>query len=107
MKSMGVTPTEIAGLIAAKIFIMNLFASLTGVLGGVLLVWAFSRTGIDISQFTSHNRYFVVSGVIYPRLTPASILVPPGLALLFSTAAGIWPAMIVLRKSPAEILREI
>jgi ABC-type lipoprotein release transport system permease subunit len=107
MKSMGVTHTEIAGLIASEILIMNLFASLAGLLGGILLVWAFSGTGIDISQFTSYNRYFVVSGVIYPRLTPTSIFVPPGLALLFSTGAGIWPAIIVLRQSPAQILREI
>ena len=68
----------------------------------VLLV---GLTGIDLTEFTSHNRYFSVSGMIYPRLTLFSLLSPPALALVFSLGASIWPAFLVSRKKAAEILR--
>jgi hypothetical protein len=64
-------------------------------------------TGIDLSGFTSHNQYFVVSGVIVPRLTLFSLLLPPGLALVFCLAAAAWPVLIVVRQQPARILRSI
>ena len=60
---------------------------------------------IDLTAFTSQNRYFAVSGIIYPRLTPFAWATPPALALAFSLLASIWPAIMVARRRTAEILR--
>jgi hypothetical protein len=60
-----------------------------------------------LTAFTSHNPYFVVSGVIYPRLTIYSVWVPPALAFLFSTIAAIWPIVMVIRRKAAEIIRSV
>ena len=105
MKSMGVTPGEVGYLIMIEIFIINIIASLAGVIIGLAAVAVASRTGIDLTSFTSHNRYFAVSGVIFPRLTFYSLVLPPLLAMVFSLLSGIWPALLVSRKKAVQILR--
>ncbi len=105
MKAMGVTGWEMMRLIVMEIMLMNVAASCAGVLVGMVAVLLVGLTGIDLTEFTSHNRYFAVSGMIYPRLTLFSLLSPPVLALVFSLGASIWPAFLVRRKKAAEILR--
>jgi ABC-type lipoprotein release transport system permease subunit len=108
MRAMGVTTAEMSALIVAKVTLMNLVACSMGLLIGILAVAVVAHTGgIDISAFTSHNRYFAVSGVITPRLTAFSLWAPPATSLLFSLLAAIWPAVMVARKKAADILRLI
>jgi len=108
LKAMGVTRAEMARLIMAKVALMNLMACGAGLLAGVGAALAVAHTGgIDLSAFTSHNRYFAVSGVIYPRLTTFSLWAPPAVCLGFSLLSGIWPALMVARKRAADILRMI
>jgi ABC-type lipoprotein release transport system permease subunit len=107
LKAMGVLPFELAFLIIAQVTMLTLIASAAGAGAGALAVAGFSTTGIDLTAFTSHNQYFAVSGVIYPRLTPYSFILPPALAVLFGILAAVWPAVFVVRKKPAEILRSM
>ncbi len=107
MKAMGVTPLEIAYLIFIEVIMMNLAASIVGILGGCLAVLITGHTGIDLAYFTSHNRYFVVSGVIIPRLTFYSLCLPPMLAFFFSMVSAIWPAWLIAGKKAADILRSV
>jgi len=107
MKAMGATPQEIAYFIVVEVMLLNLTASSIGVLIGVFLVFIASHSGIDLTYFTSHNRYFVVSGVVFPRLTFFSLCLPPILAFFFSLVSAIWPVAIVTRKKAADILRSI
>ena len=107
MKSMGVMPADTALFITTQIGLLILFAATMGVFAGVATVMLFSLSGIDLSALTSHNQYFSVSGIIYPRLTAASIFAPPLLAFIFGLGAAIWPSFYIIRKSPAAILRSI
>ncbi len=72
-----------------------------------LTVAAFAHIGIDISAFTSHNQYFAVSGMLYPRLTGPALFAPPGVAMVFGLVAAIWPIVYINRKDPADILRSV
>ena len=105
IKSMGATPRELALLIVAEVIMLTLIASCIGVLLGMLAVFLVGKTGIDLTAFTSHNRYFAVSSVIFPRLTGYSLGLPPVLAIIFSLGAAIWPAALVARKKAADVLR--
>lgn len=105
LKAMGVTSGETMLLIVFEVVLMNLLATTLGIIVGVGLSLLVRETGIDLTAFTSQNRYFAVSGVIYPRLTPFAWAVPPVLAFLFSLVASIWPALLVSRRRAAEILR--
>jgi len=106
MKAMGVTPKETGFLIFTEVAGLNLAASLLGVIAGITVVLIVRQLGgLDLTAFTSHNQYFVVSGVIQPRLTPFSLLLPPAVGFLFSLAAAVWPAILIVRKRAADILR--
>ncbi len=107
VKSMGVTPFEIGLLIALEVGLMNVIACIGGVALGIIASQVMSSIGIDLTAFTSHNRYFAVSGVVIPRLTPYSLWVPPAVALGFGLVASIWPTMLVVRGRTADILRGI
>ena len=108
LKAMGVSTGEMAALIVAKVLMMNLLACGVGLLiGGSAVLLTTKAGGIDISSFTSHNRYFTVSGVIVPRLTAFSLWAPPVTALCFSLLAAVWPAWLVARKKAADILRMV
>ncbi len=107
MKAMGVLPADTALLLTSQIAFLTLFAACLGILLGVSAVAFFSRNGIDLSTLTSHNQYFSVSGIIYPRLTAASLLASPILAVIFGLIAAIWPSVYIIRKSPADILRSL
>jgi ABC-type lipoprotein release transport system permease subunit len=107
LKAMGVRPMECAGLVLAQVGLLSLTAAAAGTLLGMLLVAVTARTGIDVTALTSHNRCFVVSGVIIPRLTAFSAGLPPLLALVFSLVAALWPIAIIGRARAAEILRTL
>ena len=105
MKVMGMTSKETVSLLCWEVFLINIIASAFGLIIGVVIVLIFQKIGIDLSSYTSHNQYFIVSGVIFPRLTAYSLWLPPVSALLFSFPAAIWPAIMVTRQSAAQILR--
>lgn len=107
LKAMGVLPSESALLIFAEVTLLTLAAAAAGTGAGALVVGALARTGIDLAALTSHNPYFAVSGVIFPRLTPYSLWLPLLLALLFGQLAAVWPAVFVVRKKAADILRSM
>lgn len=107
MKTMGVDPVDTALLLVCRIGLLILFAALVGMIAGIAAVALFSQTGIDLTNLTSHNQYFTVSGIIYPRLTALSLLPPPLLAIIFGLAAALWPSLYIIRKKPADILRSV
>lgn len=108
LKAMGVSTAEMSLLIVAKVVLMNAVACCAGLVIGALAVGIAAHLGgIDIGAFTSHNRYFAVSGVIVPRLTALSLWAPPVVSLGFSLLAAVWPAVLVRRKKAADILRAI
>jgi ABC-type lipoprotein release transport system permease subunit len=107
MKAMGVTSGEVACLIIMEIVLINIVACLAGGILGVAAVFFFSKNGIDLSSWTSHNQYFVTSGVIFPRLTVYSLISPPVACLAFGLISAVWPALLVARKKAVDILKVI
>jgi len=105
MKAMGVSPSEMGLLIASEVVLMSLSACVIGIFLGSLSVMIWGHIGVDLTTFTSENRYFAVSGMIFPRLTVYSLLVPPALALFFGLLAAVWPMALVIHKRTADILR--
>lgn len=105
MRSMGVTVGDMTWLIGGEILLLSLLASLLGVLAGSLIVALVAHTGIDLTALTSHNRYFTVSGMVYPRATGYALGIPPLVAVGFSLLASIWPIALIGRKKVADILR--
>jgi ABC-type lipoprotein release transport system permease subunit len=107
MKAMGFMAGDTALLLVSQVSLLTVFAATAGTLLGVLTVSVFAQIGIDIGAFTSHNQYFSVSGMLYPRLTGLALFTPPLVAVVFGLAAAIWPIVTIIRKNPADILRSV
>ena len=107
MRAMGVTGWETSMLIYFQVIIMNAMASLIGVLAGISAVWIFNRTGIDLSEWTSHNRYFAVTATIFPRFNQSAVWYPPALSLGFCFFSAIWPVWLVVQKKTCDIISGI
>jgi len=107
MKAMGFMSWDTALLLLTQIGLLTICAATIGTIVGALTVWVFSLIGIDISAYTSHNQYFAVSGILYPRLTELALFAPPIVAVIFSLMAAVWPIAYILRKNPADILRSV
>lgn len=107
MKAMGVTKRELTMLIILEVVLMNCASTIAGAAIGAVATCVIAGAGIDLSAFTSHNRYFAVSGVIYPRLTTYSVVIPVALSFIFGIIAALWPAAMVARGKTAEILRTL
>ena len=105
MKAMGVSTAETVLLLLVEVSLLVVTASALGALLGVGAVLMVDRVGVDLSAFTAHNPYFAVSGVIFPRLTGYSVVLPVVLAIVFGVAAALWPAALVARRRAADILR--
>jgi len=105
LRAAGLSGFETGTLIWLQVVLLNLVASGLGLgLGGAVTLLA-ARHGIDLSAFTSHNRYFAVSGVIYPSLNRYAVLAPPLCALSLSLLAGLWPAAMAAFRSSSELIR--
>jgi len=105
LKAMGVTSRELVGMIFCESFIVCLAAGLTGLAVGYVLTQLTALIGIDFSSFTSHNRYFVVSGQVFPRVTAPALYWPALLVVGVSFMSSFLPARIAAKKTAAETLR--
>lgn len=104
MRAMGVTGLELGTLICLQVVLMNVIASAVGVLAGILAVWSFSWTGIDLSVWTSHNRYFAATALIFPRLSLGAAGIPPAVLLGFCLIAAVWPVWLVTSQKTCDII---
>lgn len=107
MKAMGMGSGDTALLLVIQTGILTCTAALAGTALGITLVQIYAHVGIDIGALTSHNQYFSVSGMLYPRLTGLALFTPPAVAILFGLAASTWPILYITRKTPADILRSV
>jgi ABC-type lipoprotein release transport system permease subunit len=107
MKAMGVTSGEVAFVIVTEVVLINIFACLAGGIIGAVAAAIFSKTGIDLTSWTSHNQYFAVSGMIFPRMTGYSLVGPPLVSMLFGLISAVWPAILIARKRAADVLRVV
>lgn len=105
LKAMGLRPGELEKLIFLESFAICLAATALGITTGWLLTELLGLTGIDLTRWTSHNRYFLVTGVIHARTTAPGLIRPTVVALVVSLLAAYLPTRICRRRSTADLLR--
>ncbi len=105
LKAMGLTPKDLVGLIFLESFIVCIIATMIGLLIGCLIISITSYQGIDFSSLTSHNRYFVVSGLVRPRITLPGLYWPGILSIIVSIISSYLPTRIASKKVTSETLR--
>ena len=107
LKTVGLTPRAVSLLVIGETLGLVLSAGALGLGIGFGVSWTFSFSGIDLSAWTSENRHFVASGVVFPRVTAMGLALPVGVALACGALASLLPARRAGRVSVVEALRSL
>lgn len=83
--------------------LLALLGALFGVLLGTAVNLVFARVGIDFTGFDMEG--VALSARTYTRLRPDQFILYPGVMILFTLIAGLWPAARASGIIPARALR--
>jgi putative ABC transport system permease protein len=90
LKAMGLRPAEVTLWILAEMLLLVVGAGIAGVAVGYAATEVWSRVGLDLGRWTSENRHFLITSVVRPRATPASLVLPG----LVGSACGLIGAVV-------------
>jgi putative ABC transport system permease protein len=106
MLALGTRPWAVVRLVLYETGATMALASVVGYGSGVLLVSYLSRAGLDLSVFfQNYDAIPGLTGIIYPRLLWASIIMPGVILLVGSLLASTYPAAQAARLDPVKALR--
>jgi ABC-type antimicrobial peptide transport system permease subunit len=106
MLALGTRPWAVVRMVLYETAATMVLAAAVGYGSGVALVSYLSRAGLDLSVFfQNYDAIPGLTGIIYPRLIWASILLPGVILLLGSLLASTYPAAQAARLDPVKALR--
>ena len=104
MMAVGTSPRRLTRVLLLESINITLVGIATGmVLGGMVTLY-FQAYGIDLSSSEEILSQFGISGRIYPKLTPLSILAGPTLVFVITSLAALYPALKIRGLRPVEAL---
>lgn len=104
LQAMGMRPWRIVLMILAEMALLVCAAGASGVALGSVGAEIMRHVGLDLGAWTSANRHFLVSGVIYPRLTMYAVVTPGVVAVVCVLLAGAGPAW---RGATTDVVRAL
>lgn len=105
MSALGTRGGQLFVMVLLEGLMLILLGSLLGYLLGALAVWLLAEPGIDLSRFASAFRFFYMSPVIHPLLTPESAMRILGTTVVAALSAGLYPAWKASRTVTQDALR--
>ena len=106
LRAMGLSRYQMFGMILSESFILGMLGSLLGLIPGMALVRYFQVHPISYeSMAESFESFQGLEMVIGTALAPESTLIVLFTGLLISVSAASYPALVAIRKKPAEIMR--
>ena len=106
MMALGTRPMALVRMVAYETAALMMLASIFGYTAGALLVSYFGRRGIDQSAFFRDFASIPgVTGITYPRLVAASVVVPGLVLFVASVLVAMYPAGKAARLDPATAIR--
>jgi len=103
--AIGQRPSGIVLLILCEALFLGLVAGVAGSLAGWGACHYLAGHGLDLSHFTSANRYFAAGHVIHARLLMPDLLLANLVAVVTALVAGLLPAWRASRLQPVQALR--
>ncbi|MCK5241886.1 ABC transporter permease [bacterium] len=106
LRAMGLSRSQMFGMILSESFILGLLGSILGLIPGVGLVYYFQINPINYEAMgESFESFEGLDAVIGTALVPETAIVVLITGLLISVFAASYPALVAIRKKPVEILR--
>ncbi|MEW5919069.1 MAG: FtsX-like permease family protein, partial [Gemmatimonadota bacterium] len=106
MMALGTSPRAVVRLIVYETLALMALASVVGYGVGVLLVKYFGERGLDLSRFfEGYAAIPGLTGITYPQLIVANIVLPGVLLFLATVLASLYPAARTAALEPARAIR--
>ena len=106
LMALGTTPGRLVRLVLTESMLITILGVASGLLGGILLTGHFQSHGIDLTGQSDLLAQYGMSGLIFPRLSFASVTAGPLTVLVITFLAAFFPALKVSRLKPVTALTQ-
>lgn len=103
LMAIGAKPGRLSKLVIMESSAMTLLGVISGMIMGALITWYFQVNGIDLGAQDVMAQYGI-TGLIYPRLSWLSLTVGPGVVMIMTLLAALYPTRRIWRLKPVEAI---
>jgi ABC-type lipoprotein release transport system permease subunit len=107
MMALGTTPGRLSRLMLLESISMTVIGVAAGIALGCAVTLYVQSVGIDVSGASELLARYGITGRMYPRLSPASALIGPGLVFLITAVTAVYPALKIRRLRPVEAMTHV
>ena len=105
--ALGIKPRRLALLVLLETFLMASLGLVIGVLLGSFVSGYFAQAGFAYPGMDELAAKFNMPPVIYPSLTPFSLMLGPVVVFVFCLFAAVYPALKLYGLRPVEAMRAV
>lgn len=105
--ALGIKPRRLALLVLLETFLMAALGLLIGVMLGSLVAGYFAQAGFAYPGMDELAAKFNMPAVIYPSVSPISLMLGPTVVFVFCLFAAIYPALKLYGLKPVEAMRAV
>jgi ABC-type lipoprotein release transport system permease subunit len=107
MLALGVSPRQIGGVVLLESLFLTLLGLAIGiVIGGGIAVWLYFE-GFTFPGMRELYAQYGLPGEIHPKLSFASFTLGPGVILVFTMLAALYPALRLRKLQPVEAIHAV
>lgn len=107
MLALGYKPFNIGKLVMLEAFVLTLLALVVGTLIGLGINIYFYIYGLTFSGMEEFAKMYNMPATLTPQISIKSVLMGPGVILIFTLLAALYPAMRIRLLQPVEAMRKL
>ena len=104
LKSIGMRPRFIVKQVLTESFFLLLIGALTGNLLSFIVVYVFSKHGIDLTSFSAGTEFAGMTRIIYPIIIGKDIFLANFVVFMMGLLVCLYPAVKAARITPVKAL---